>query len=487
MQNYYQFIIPRLDGDEIRKNFKHYCSLVKKGIAGFIVFGGELNTLRKYLTALQDESELPLIISSDLERGLGQQVKGGTLFPPAMAMALAVKRSRQTAVSSKDLRLLRSSFRAIATEAKYAGINTIFAPVLDVNTNPRNPIISVRAFGEDPETVSFFGCEMIRALQGSGIAACGKHFPGHGDTEVDSHIRLPLVKRGLKRLKGLELLPFQEAIEEQVKMIMLGHLSVPALDRSGIPVSMSKKAIRFLREKMKFNGIVITDAMNMGGIGEFSEEKAAFMSLEAGVDILLHPTGPEKVVSYLEAKNIAFDAERLTRFRAELGRERAGTKPDFELHRKLSDLLTAKAVRLTNDFLIRGDLFLIILNDDEQRKGLALARELKKNVPSLKTRILRQGEDIRQLKVPDTSFVVAAVFSETKAWKGGASSWLYQQIAVIKNRAGLLVSFGSPYLFTQVKGRLNAAKIFAFWDSDPAQRAVAKIIGDKTTGLLKRR
>jgi len=143
-------------------------------------------------------------------------------------MASAVKGIQNSKFKIQNLRLLRASFRAIAAEAKYAGINTIFAPVLDVNTNPRNPIISVRAFGEDPETVSFFGCEMIRALQGSGIAACGKHFPGHGDTEVDSHIKLPLVKRGLKRLKGHELLPFQGAIEEQVKMIMLGHLSVPA-------------------------------------------------------------------------------------------------------------------------------------------------------------------------------------------------------------------------------------------------------------------
>ena len=141
------------------------------------------------------------------------------------------------------MRLLRASLRAIATEAQYAGINTIFGPVLDINTNPRNPIISVRAFGEDPETVSFFGCEMTRAFQACGIAACGKHFPGHGDTEVDSHIKLPVVDKGLKRLKKYELLPFQRAIEENVKMIMLGHLNVPALDSSGTPVSISKKAV----------------------------------------------------------------------------------------------------------------------------------------------------------------------------------------------------------------------------------------------------
>ena len=326
---------------------------------------------------------------------------------------------------------------------------------------------------------------MTRAFQACGIAACGKHFPGHGDTEVDSHIKLPVVDKGLKRLKKYELLPFQRAIEENVKMIMLGHLKVPALDSSGTPVSISKKAVAFLREKMKFNGIVITDAMNMGGIGAFSEEKAAFMALDAGVDLLLHPTDPEKVVSCLEAKNIAFDAERLKRFRAGLGRGQVETMPDFELHSKLSDLLTEKAIRLTTDFRVSGGLFLIILDDDGQRKGSVLARALKEKVPSLKTRLIRKGSDVRGIAVPETAFVIVAVFSETKAWKGGASSWLYKQIAYLKDRAGLFVSFGSPYLFHDIQGKLHGAQIFAYWDAVPAQRAVAKIIGDKDRWSLK--
>jgi len=207
------------------------------------------------------------------------------------------------------------------------------------------------------------------------------------------------------------------------------------------------------------------------------------MSLEAGVDILLHPTDPEKIVSCLEAKNIVHNAERLTRFRREIDRTPAGTIPRFELHRKLSDLVTERAVRLTGDFRIREDLFLIILNDDEHSKGTALARSLKKSVPSLKTRIIREGTDVQKIKVPDTSFVIVAVFSETKAWKGGASSWLYGQIASIKNRADLFVSFGSPYLLDNIKGKLKDAKIFAYWDSEPAQRAVANIIVKRAIGI----
>ncbi|MDH4233047.1 MAG: hypothetical protein OEW04_13605 [Nitrospirota bacterium] len=486
MQNYYRFIVPRLNGAEIRKKFSYYRSLVEKGVAGFIVFGGELKTLRRYLALLREESELPLIIASDLERGLGQQVKGGTLFPAAMAMASAAKGSAALfPLRERELKLFRNACRAVADEAYYAGINTVFAPVLDINTNPKNPIISVRAFGEDPETVSLFGCEMIRTFQSRGIAACGKHFPGHGDTGVDSHIRLPVVGKSLSSLKKCELRPFRRAIEENVKMIMLGHLSVPALDGSGIPVSLSEKAVRFLRKTMKYDGIVVTDAMNMGGIGMFSEERAAFMSLDAGVDILLHPTDPEKIVSYLEERGAAFDEERLRRFRGELGRG-SGIAPNFEAHRKLSDTLTEKAMRLTGDFRIRKELFLIILNDDEQRKGIALARSLRQNVSALKTRIIMKGADIRKIKIPDSSFVMCAVFSETKAWKGGASNWLHEQIAYVKGRANLFVSFGSPYLFGPAGMEPGAVILYAYGDSDSAQKAAAKIIEKKTAGFLKR-
>jgi hypothetical protein len=399
-----------------------------------------------------------------------------------MALASAVKGIQNSKFKIQNLRLLRASFRAVAEEALYAGINTIFGPVLDINTNPKNPIISVRAFGEDTETVCFFGCEMIRVTQGCGIAACGKHFPGHGDTEVDSHIRLPVVGSSLRRLKKYELRPFQKAIEEDVKMIMLGHLNVPALDSSGIPVSISKKAVRFIREEMKFKGILITDAMNMGGIGKFSEEKAAFMALDAGVDILLHPTDPEKVVSYLEAKKNVFDAERLARFRKELGIGRAGRMPGFEVHGKLSDLLADKAIRLTGDFRIKGDLFLVILNDDEQSRGIVLARALKEKIPSVKIRIIRKGAEVEKIKISDKAYVVVAVFSETKAWKGGASNWLFKQMSWLQNRADLFVSFGSPYLLDNITG----AKIFSYWDSESAQKAVARILTKRTTGMLKK-
>ena len=339
--NFYQFIIPRLNGKDIEKDFDYYLGLVKKGIAGFIIFGGKLEIVRQGISELQKEAERPLIIAADLERGLGQQIEGGTIFPPAMAIAAAITppvpplakggiKGGWGQVSGSRLTLLRKAFKAIAVEARDAGINTIFAPVLDINTNPKNPIISTRAFGEDAETVSFFGIEMIKALQANGIAACGKHFPGHGDTEIDSHIGLPLIKKDIQSLEKTELAPFRSAVKAGVKMIMLGHLKVPALDPSGIPVSLSEKAVRYLRDRMGFKGILITDAMNMGALtqdviarspekigttwqskneiaslsarNDRIEERASLMALRAGVDLLLHPTDTERVVSYLQQR-----------------------------------------------------------------------------------------------------------------------------------------------------------------------------------------
>jgi beta-N-acetylhexosaminidase len=469
MQNYYQFIVPRLDGENIKDNFRRYLSLVRKGIAGFIVFGGELEEVRRYIKRLQADSRIPLIVASDLERGLGQQLRGGTLFPPAMALAHSCGNAK---TGGTDLRLLRRSFAAVADEARYAGINTILAPVLDVNTNPKNPIIATRSFGEDAQTVSFFACEMIRTLQRHGIAACGKHFPGHGDTEIDSHIGLPSITRGLRGLERKEFRPFQDAMDAGVKMIMLGHLNVPALDPSGIPVSLSEKAVAYLRKKMKYEGILITDAMNMGGIGKYREERASLMALRAGADIILHPSDPEAVARRLEREGVILDCGRLGRFRKGLLSVTGALRPDFEKHKTLSAILAKRAINTTGDFRLRGRTLLVLVNDEDEEKGKTFAVRMRKLIPGLRTAAVRRNSGSRTMKVPDNVSVIVAVFSDTKAWKGGASEWLYRQLQYFDGKAGLFISFGSPYLLDSMSG----AKIYAYWDSDEAQEAVADLI-----------
>ena len=480
MQNYYQFMIPRLNGEDIKKNFSCYRSLVRRGVAGFIIFGGELETVRACVGRLQEEAELPLIISSDLERGLGQQLKGGTLFPPAMALGAAYKKlsaiTPQGSASSNEqsaIRLIRKSFKAVAEEAKYAGINTIFAPVLDINTNPRNPIIAVRAFGEDPAIVSLLGVEMIRALQGSGIAACGKHFPGHGDTAVDSHIKLPVLQQEMKRLRRYELRPFAAAVEAGVKMIMLGHLSVPALDASGTPVSFSNKAVQFLRREMGYGGLLVTDALNMGGIGNFSEEEASCRALEAGVDILLHPSDAQKIAVSLERMGPLSDPTRLIKFRKKLRPLSFCKKPSFESHLRIAQRLTEDAITASSKFSIKGRALLIILNDDAGDKGRDFCRIMKKQLPEMRVHEFVRGDSARSIrKKPDESMIVV-IFSETKAWKGGASSWLFGMIRRFRPGADLFVSFGSPYL---LDGAEKTPCLYAYWDAELPQKTVAGLL-----------
>ena len=475
MKSYYRVLVPRLNGEEIVRNFSSYRSLVKKGVAGFIVFGGRLAEVRRHVARLQDEADMPLIIASDLERGLGQQLKGGTPFPPAMALARAARRGRGGA-PSYDLALFGKVCSAVAEEAAYAGINTIFAPVLDVNTNPKNPIIAQRAFGEDATTVSLLGREMIRVFQSHGIAACGKHFPGHGDTEVDSHISLPVIGRRIAALEKTELRPFREAAAAGVKMIMLGHLKVPALDPAGVPVTLSSKAVSFLRKKLNFDGIAITDAMNMGGIAGYSEEEASFMALAAGVDVILHPSDANGVAAYLRSRKTPLETDRLDGFRRGLLPSPAKKRPDFGQNGSLSRTMTERALTVSGSLRLKGRPCLVVLNDEEDNREGHLVRALRKGLPGLKVVKLAGSSGAAGIPGPEGLQFIAAVFSETRGWKGGAGGWLRGAMSRLAGRDTLFISFGSPYLLEGVE---SSAKIFAYWDSPSAQDAVARLLSSR--------
>jgi beta-glucosidase-like glycosyl hydrolase len=452
-----RFMVPRFNGDRIDEDFDYYLRLVKKGVSGFIVFGGELDTLRDCIGRLQQESAAPLIISSDLEQGFGQQVRGGTLFPPAMAVAEAEK---------KKPGILRRVYEQVAAEAAYAGINVIFAPVLDINTNPENPIIATRAFGEDPETVSRLGAETIKIYEERDIVPCGKHFPGHGDTAIDSHIGLPVIKKPLSDLEACELVPFRRAIEAGVRMIMLGHLSVPAMDESGIPVSLSKRAVEYLRAKMGFDGIIVTDALNMGGLGGYSPEEAALAALRAGVDVLLHPLKPESLAEALENAGPPPSVERLMAFRKALHRFPSENRPSFDPG--LAGEVTKASIKMDGPLNIGKNPIVVVLDDrGNEKEETAFIDSLKKRFPSIRCIRLKPGEP-----TPKEDDMIVAVFSSVRAWKGGTAPWIVEALKGLEGKARLYVSFGSPYLIRD----LSAAKLYAYWDSEIAQQAAAESI-----------
>ncbi|WP_102707086.1 glycoside hydrolase family 3 protein [Terribacillus saccharophilus] len=271
-------------------------SIIQKyHLGGVILFAenvvGTEQTVR-LIDGLQDASpELPLFITIDQEGGIVTRLQTGTNLPGNMA--LGATRSEKYAYQTGEI---------IGKELSSLGVNVNFGPSLDVNNNPDNPVIGVRSYSSNPELVSKLGIQTIKGLQRTDIAATAKHFPGHGDTATDSHYGLPLVTHDKDRLHAVELLPFQNAIDEGVDMIMTAHVQFPAFDdttyiskKDGqeilVPATLSKKVLTgLLREEMGFEGVIVTDALNMKAIADnFGQEEAVVLALKSGVDIALMP------------------------------------------------------------------------------------------------------------------------------------------------------------------------------------------------------
>ena len=222
---------------------------------------------------------LPLIISTDQEGGIVHRLIGGTHFPGSMVLG-----------ATKNVELAKRTGQAIAKELKTLGINMDFAPVLDVNCNSLNPVIGVRSFGEDPFWVAKLGVAFIKGVQAEGIIACGKHFPGHGDTVVDSHLSLPVVKHDRNHLEKVEFYPFIQAIQAGVDSIMTAHVCFPSIEpKEDIPATLSYNVLtNLLRKELGYTGIIITDCMEMKAIADgFGTSEGAIMSIKAGSDIVL--------------------------------------------------------------------------------------------------------------------------------------------------------------------------------------------------------
>ncbi|SIR98279.1 beta-N-acetylhexosaminidase [Peribacillus simplex] len=271
-------------------------SIIKKyHLGGVILFAENVvdteQTVRLTDGLQKASQDLPLFITIDQEGGIVTRLQTGTNLPGNMALGAA--RNERYAYQSGEI---------IGKELSSLGINVNFGPSVDVNNNPGNPVIGVRSFSSDPELVSKLGIQMIKGLQNQNMIATTKHFPGHGDTAVDSHYGLPLVSHDKERLRSIELVPFQRAINAGVDMMMTAHVQFPAFDdtkyiskKDGqeimVPATLSQKVITgLLREEMGFDGVVVTDALNMNAIADnFGQEEAVVLALKSGVDIALMP------------------------------------------------------------------------------------------------------------------------------------------------------------------------------------------------------
>ena len=298
------------------REYRQFMKLVREtGVGGMVLVNwsnGRVTqkahpyALAAFLNRMQKIARVPLLVAGDFERGASMRVDGTTVFPQAMAFG-----------ATGDPALARFEGQVTAREARAVGVQWLFFPVADVNNNPDNPIINIRAYGEDPKSVSAMVTAFIEGTRADPhyrVLSTAKHFPGHGDTAVDTHLNMAVINAPRERLEAVELAPFRAAIQANVDAIMTAHIAVPALAPADVPATLSPAILTsLLRGEMGFKGIVVTDALEMGGIAQgYAGGEAAVKALEAGADALVMPPDPEAAVKAVMA---AVSSGRITRAR----------------------------------------------------------------------------------------------------------------------------------------------------------------------------
>jgi beta-N-acetylhexosaminidase len=450
-------------------------------VGGFIVgtTRGPLGIERSqvYATAeltneLQRRAKIPLLIGADFESGTGMRLDEGTSFPSAMAVG-----------ATNDPRLAYTMGKVIALESRAAGVHWIFAPDADVNNNPDNPIINIRSFGENPKSVGEFVAQEIRGIEENGALATAKHFPGHGDVSVDSHLSLATVPGDRKQLEATELVPFRSAIAVNVGSVMPGHLAVPAFEPdASVPATTSRNILTgLLRDELKFKGLVVTDAMDMGGVtSRYPPGEAAVRAVEAGADVLLMPPVPDAAMAGLEQavrsgriteKRVDDSVRRILQAKSRLGLDKNRladiehlderfARPEFGAQaQNIADrgvtLLRDTAHLLPLDAAKPLRVLLVSLSADaDPYPGETIEPEIRWRVDSLKAlRADTTFASVATLKMPpaDTYDVaIAALFVRVADRKGNVGfpdeqrAFVNQMIAT--GKPTVVIAFGSPYL-----------------------------------------
>jgi beta-N-acetylhexosaminidase len=452
------------------------------------------------INEFQRRAKVPLLVGADFESGTGQRLDEGTNFPAAMAIG-----------ATGDPRLAYEEGKIVARESRAAGVTWIFAPDSDVNNNPDNPIINIRSFGEDPATVAQYVSNFVRGVEENGALATAKHFPGHGDVAVDSHLSLAVVPGDRNELDSVELVPFRAAAAAGVDSIMPGHLSVPAFEPDhDVPATLSKNILTgLLRDEMKYRGLIVTDAMDMGGVTElYPPDEAAVRSVEAGADVLLMPPVPDAAMKgLLEAvrtkrisvKRIDDSVRRILAAKARLGLDksryvdvpRINAKFALPEYQQAAQSIADRGVTLLRNSqnLVPVDstkplrvLLVSLSADPDPYPGETIEPEIRWRVDSLKSlRADTQYFGVSQLKLPppDTyDMAIAALFVRVADRKGNVGfpdderNFVNQLIAA--GKPVVVAAFGSPYLIERFP---NAQTWVAeFSTNDVAQKAAARAI-----------
>jgi len=508
-----QMIVTNSDGfylNENDKEFKRLENLItKEKIGGVIFFKGKALDEARLINKLQSLSETPLLISQDFERGTAMRLDDGSLFPNNMAIG-----------ATRNPELAYKMGLQIAKECRALGIHQNYSPVVDVNNNSKNPIINVRSFGEDPQLVSDMGNAMIKGLQDGGVIATAKHFPGHGDTDIDTHNDLPVINHNMERLNRIELVPFVNAIKTGVKSVMIAHLSFPSVDKTPfLPASLSPEIVNgLLIDKLGFNGLVVTDALNMSAITKhFSTEEVALSCINAGIDLILMPQGETKTIDAIEkaVKKEQFSEERINKSVTKILEAKEWLKLNenklVDENKVLNIVNNDKAQELSQELadasitLVKNDNILPFTKNNRDKKILMLpmfdgtepdmlqnfydefsnkTSGLFSNPFEIKT-INGNISDFDKMFeiINDYDYYVIPLFIKVKMKTGtvgmNQSQADFIDYIIHKSKKVIVISFGNPYLLQNF--REVPVYIAAYGDSPATIKAVAKSL----TGEIK--
>jgi beta-N-acetylhexosaminidase len=516
-----QLIMPWVGGDYTAVGSEEFEQVRKwvqdDGVGGLVLSIGLPLSYAAKLNELQVRARVPLLIASDMENGPGMRLGniyalpsllpqgGGTVFPPVMALG---------ATGSGDLAYKLG--QVLGTEARAIGVHMVFGPVLDVNSNPLNPIINTRSFGENPELVSRLARAYIRGARSEGLMSTGKHFPGHGDTDVDSHLDLPTIHADRAHLDSIDLPPFRAAVGEGIDAIMTAHIAVVGVEGADAgPATLSHGFMTgILRDEMHFGGVLFTDAMTMGGVAKrYGATEPLIMALEAGADVLLMPHSVPEAIETVEA---AVKGGRLSETRIDASvrriltaKARAGLRQgrlvdlnavdrivDIPDHTRIAEEVAARSITLAQDKmnvvpLAHDSTKRILIITYADPSDLVAGREfnsvVRERLPTATTiRVDGRTSDAEYASLgvlaDSAGLIVVSAYVSPREFAGtvGAQAAFSQFVekTALSGKPIIVLSFGSPYLLSAFP---SVSSYLLAWGGSPiSQRAAAlALLGER--------
>ncbi|HEX6975049.1 MAG TPA: glycoside hydrolase family 3 protein [Vicinamibacterales bacterium] len=530
-----QMLVSSFQSNYTSTDSKAFDELVKAvhelHVGGFHVFGGSelapsvlLNNTygsvtlglpleaASILNRLQAISPVPLLNTADFETGAGFRMMGATTFPRMMAFGAA-----------RDEKLAFEAGRVTGEESRAMGVHVNFAPVVDVNNNPRNPVINTRSFGEDPDAVGKLAAAFVRGMQSAGEMGTLKHFPGHGDTDVDSHLGLPIIKDPRAELDKMELPPFKAGIAAGVDAVMTGHIEMPALDPTpNTPTTLSQPIVTgLLRKELGFNGLIYTDSMGMAGVNAmYKPGEAAVRAVKAGNDVILH--SPDDAAAFAAIRDavksgeipqaqIDASVERILRAKAKAGLHRVRTVNLEALsnivgtraNQAVADAVSQRSMTLVKDernnvpLKVARDAQILYLSMLDYPSGWRIAAPSRTFIPELKQRWpnvtaielsdrTTPGElELVRAMAPRYDAVIAGIFVRASSGSGrmDLAPGLQRLVQDLTRQRKPFVSvfFGNPYVATFMPDVPAMLLTYDFYDRAEAS-AVRAIAGEAPIG-----